>query len=440
MPRTTPRLRPPDLSSPPSTGIVDLARLGFALAGNALRHPRTFNAETVFRDWARRAAARRNTENLLVNFLVKKLILVGSADLSRQILAQPPSRESFSTGSLKRSAMAFLAAHALTISDDEDWRRRRAFNEGVLEPERRHEFAPQFVRRTLQAFAPPIAGVADLRAAMGRAMLGVVFGAAASSQLVTEIEALFDLVQNPVKRVLTAPFAYFKRARLYDSLRTLLQSQNGADKPSLLQMADRSVTRLDDTELLQQVPHWMFTFTGSATDLVLRTLTLITSTPSVQRQVMAELQSPGPLDGPAFESAPLLFLEACLVETGHLYPPVTRTFHRAAVGATLSGVQFPPGTEIMHLFPLFTADLEGADAPSFHPDRWLAATLPECAFDPFLGGARRCPGRSLILVVCKTALASLLLQHRLAVKAPGITAASLPAQFPSRGLSFFEGA
>ena len=424
------------MSSPPSTGIVDLARLGFALAGNALRHPRTFNAEAVFRDWARRAADRRDTENLTVNFLVKKLILVGSADLSRQILAQAPSRESFSAGSLKRSAMAFLAAHALTISDDEDWRRRRAFNEAVLEPERRHEFAPQFVRYTLQAFAPPIAGVADLRAAMGRAMLGVVFGGAASPQLVPEIEALFDLVQNPVKRVLTAPFAYLKRARLYDSLRALWQAQNAALKPSLAQMAGRSVTRLDDTELLEQVPHWMFTFTGSATDLVLRTLTLITSTPGVQRQVMAELESAGPLNGPAFESAPLPFLEACLVETGHLYPPVTRTFHRAAVGAILNGVQFPPGTEIMHLFPLFTAELEGADAPRFHPDRWLDATSPVCAFDPFLGGARRCPGRSLILVVCKTALASLLLQHRLAVKAPGVTASSLPAQFPRRGLQF----
>jgi cytochrome P450 len=90
----------------------------------------------------------------------------------------------------------------------------------------------------------------------------------------------------------------------------------------------------------------------------------------------------------------------------------------------------------MHLFPLFTADLQGADAPSFNPDRWLHAPLPVCAFDPFLGGARRCPGRSLILLICKTALASLLLQHRLAVPAPGIGASSLPAQFPRRGLSF----
>jgi cytochrome P450 len=429
-------LRCPDLNSLPSAGIVDLAHLGFALVGNALRHPCTFDAEAVFRDWARRAAARRLTDNLRINFLGRKLVLVGSADLSRQILAQLPSQDGFSAGSLKRSGMAFLASRALTISDDKDWSRRRVFNEAVLEPARRHEFAPQFVRSTLRAFAPPIAEVADLRAAMGRAMLAVVFGGAASPRLVAEIEALFGLVQNPVKRLLTAPLAYFKRARLYDSLRALWRAQTAALKPSLLQMAGRSPAGLDDTELLEQMPHWMFTFTGSATDLVTRTLTLITSTPSVQHPVMAELETAGPLHGKAFESAPLPFLEACLVETGHLYPPVTRTFHRTAVGATLNGVQFPPGTEIMHLFPLFTADLKGADSPTFNPDRWLRATAPVCAFDPFLGGARRCPGRSLILLICKTALASLLLQHRLAVKAPGITASSLPAQFPRRGLSF----
>ena len=86
--------------------------------------------------------------------------------------------------------------------------------------------------------------VADLRAAMGRAMLGVVFGGAASPQLVTQIEALFDLVQNPVKRVLTAPFAYMKRARFYDALRALWQAQGDAGKPSLLKMAGESVTSL----------------------------------------------------------------------------------------------------------------------------------------------------------------------------------------------------
>ena len=65
----------PDLRAPPSTGFRDLLRLGLALVGNGLRHPRTFSAEAVFREWARQAALSRGTEDLLVNLVVAKLML-----------------------------------------------------------------------------------------------------------------------------------------------------------------------------------------------------------------------------------------------------------------------------------------------------------------------------------------------------------------------------
>jgi cytochrome P450 len=418
----------------------DLARLAAGLAGELLCHPVDFDVESVLRRWARRTASRLESDNLVINLIVKKLLLVGSPELSRQILAQAPRRDRFSAGSLKRSAMAFLAAHALTISDDEDWTRRRAFNETVLEPERRHELAPQFVRFTLEAFASPVGDAAGLRNAMGRSMLGVVFGGEAPPSLVQEIETLFGYVQSPVKRVLCAPYAYWKRARLYGALRQLWQEQNKSAGPSLLHMAGRSAATLDDAELLEQVPHWMFTFTGSATDLVTRTLTLISSYPSAQVRAMAELESAGPLGGEAFEFAFLPFLEACLLEAGHLYPPVTKTFHRAAVGATVGEMQIPPGMEIMHLFPLFTSSLPGeADGPRiFKPERWMEGSLPGSSFDPFLGGSRRCPGRNLILLICKTALASLLVQHKLSVQAAEFGAGPLPAEFPRRGLVFLR--
>jgi cytochrome P450 len=59
------------------------------------------------------------------------------------------------------------------------------------------------------------------------------------------------------------------------------------------------------------------------------------------------------------------------------------------------------------------------------------------SFDPFLGGPRRCPGRNLILLICQVALASLLVQQRLVVDAPGMAPRSLPAVFPRRGLRFY---
>jgi cytochrome P450 len=152
------------------------------------------------------------------------------------------------------------------------------------------------------------------------------------------------------------------------------------------------------------------------------------------------LDAAGPIDQDSFEYAVLPFLEACLLESGHLYPPVTHTFHRAAEGASVGNVQIPAGMEIMHLFPLFTTgSAYGATgSPRFNPDRWMHGNSPACSFDPFLGGARGCPGKSLILLICKTALASLLMQQRIVVQAPGIGAGPLPAEFPRRGIHFLR--
>ncbi len=424
---------PSDLKQPATAGLGDLAWLGFGLTRSALRRPLDMNAEAVFRSWARRTAKRLKGDDLMINLGVKKLLLVGSAELSRHILTPPPSLQSFSAGSLKRAGMAFLAAHALTISDDEEWVRRRAFNEAVLQPDRRHELAATFVRATVEAFEPPVNGLWDLRAAMGRAMLGVVFAGEAPASLVKDMEFLFGLVQAPVKRMLLAPYAYWKRRRLYERLRTLWRAQRTGARPSLLNVAARADSVLDEAEMLEQVPHWMFTFTGSATDLLTRTLALISAYPSVHRRVMAELAAAGPVGGESFATADLTFLEACLWEAAYLYPPVTRTFHRAANCASIGTVQIPAGTEIMHLFPLFTSD--GMDrSRRFDPDRWLKDDPPVYPFDPFLGGARRCPGERLILLICKTALASLLTRHQTVVLAPGIGVGPLPAVFPRHGV------
>ena len=427
-------LAPP--REPPSTGVVDLLRLCGAVVAEGARHPLDFSLDAAFRSWATRACARLQSENLVVNLGVKKLLLVGSGELSSQILSQLPRSEGISTGSLKRSAMAFLAPRALTISDDGDWVRRRVFNEAVLQPERPHEFAQDFVRATLAAFAAPIASVADLRTAMGRAMLEVVFGGNAAPRLAQEIQTLFGLVQNPLRRALTAPWAYRRRARFYDSLRALWADGDVSVNPSLLPIARRNAAGLEGAELLEQIPHWMFTFTGSATDLMTRALVLISCAPAVRARVLAEVQAAGPL-GDAGHFAAMRLLEGCLLEAAQLYPPVTRTFRRALDAITVGDVSIPPGIEIMQLFPpLMSAAAGAAQARSFNPDRWLQADPPVVSFDPFLGGPRRCPGRNLILLICQVALASLLVQQRLVVDAPGMGPRSLPAVFPRRGLRF----
>jgi cytochrome P450 len=425
---------------PPSTSLADLLGLGVSITAQRVLHPRAFSLSLVFRHWIHRAAVRLDSNTLIIDFVVKKVLLVGNQDLSACILRQCPSRDGFSTGELKRRAMSFLAPRALTISDDDDWRRRRLYNEAVLDPVRLQQFAAQFGSHVSDAFEAPIGCVSDIRRAMGRAMLGIVFGGKASSGLVGDIEALFSLVQNPVKRMLTAPWAAWRRARFYDQLRRIWRGSGVTGKPDLVNWGRQSALELKEDELIEQIPHWMFTFTGSGTDLLTRTLALISSHPVAHQRALQEANAAA---GEPTE-AQWPFFEASLLEAARLYPPVTRTFHRAIMGAVVGNVVIPPGMEILHVFP----PIDDGSASSFEtvhnshdgtprefrPERWLQGELPGQTFDPFLGGARRCPGKSLVLFVCKVALAHMIGKQRLALDVAALRARPLPPEFPSRGL------
>ena len=64
------------------------------------------------------------------------------------------------------------------------------------------------------------------------------------------------------------------------------RTSEGAQEETLLSLAGHAVPDVDRTTLLQQVPHWMFTFTGSGTDLLTRTLCLISSRDEVLDRVL----------------------------------------------------------------------------------------------------------------------------------------------------------
>jgi cytochrome P450 len=271
---------------------------------------------------------------------------------------------------------------------------------------------------------------------MRQANRAIVFGpGVAPASLSRDLEFLAALVQSPVRRMALGPVARRRRRRLYGELRRLWNDPATAGRHTLLGAARRLWTGGDDEEALQQVPHWMFTFTGSGTDLLVRTLALVGSSAAARERARSEASSPQGADGAGG------FLPACLREAARLYPPVTRTSHRCPHGDTVGGVSIPPGMEIVHSFPLLQAERAAAAEPrAFRPERWLtpAGAARAAAFvNPFLGGARSCPGEALILTVCTAALAELL-RRDVRVHGDELSREPLPPAFP-RALRFAEG-
>ncbi|HET7231911.1 MAG TPA: cytochrome P450 [Longimicrobium sp.] len=423
---------------PPATTAGDLLRLAGGVARAFARGPRRFELRRVLREWLRETAARRGSDDLVVNLGVTRLLVVGGRELSRHVLEGTPRQDGYVEGETKRKAMAVLAPGALTVAHGERWMRLRRFNELVLrtvdDPRSREAYLAQ-VRR---AFARVVRSENDVRACMREANRGIVFGpGVASERLSRDVEFLSGLVQSPVKRIALGMLARTRRRRLYDELRRLWDDPAAAERPTLLGAARRHAPDADGGEALQQVPHWMFTFTGSGTDLLVRTLALVGSNADAWERARGEAVESS--EAPEHAGRSGGFLEACLRESARLYPPVTRTFHRCPHGDTVGGVSIPPDMEIVHSFPLD----DGAGDPGgrvFRPQRWLEpgeAARARAFADPFLGGARACPGEALIVFVCTAALRELL-KRGVRVRGDDLSREPLPFTFP-RELRFTEG-
>lgn len=433
----------------PSTGFPDLLRLlGRCLAGLA-KSPLSFDFSTVFDDWLKDLMRQRRSRNIILNLYFKKLLAVTGRELSEHILAQSPDTLGYVEGTIKARAMSFLAPQALTITHGEQWRRLRRFNETALQVSGADARVQFIVEAVCGAFPGPVSDIGDIRRCMTQAMLLVVFGPRSAPVHVAEdVQKLFGHVQSPGRRMLLGWRETGRRRRFYEALRRLWREKSESGGPSLISTArgashDGSFT---EDELIQQIPHWMFAFTGSGTDLLARTLGVVASRSEVYDRVHAEAMewnstnvSTSSAKAIASAAVRMEYLEACLLEVCRLFPPVTRTFHVAPQGATIDGYRIPAGMEILHCFTANQRDVSrDPTANDFRPERWMEPGGKAEAMYPslFLGGARNCPGKGLILLVCKAATLKLIQHGRTRSQCRALSQDPLPLSFPHSGLRY----
>ncbi len=414
----TPAPRGPARVSP-----LAITQLLLALAATVVRRrPR----EAALRAWLCRQFARGGSRNLAFRLPGRTFLLVADPALSAHILKPSPHPRGYVEGSLKHSSMAFLAPRALTISHGEAWQRRRAFNERSLCTGRPHDLRRPMLEAVTAAFSQRVETPDEVRNRMRRLMLRVVFGAGAPATLGEDIDALMEVVRRPLRRRLLGWRYRRRREHFYADIRG---AWDRAPTTSLLGFAG-TPHHLQPDEALEQVPHWMFPFTGSASDLLIRTLAIAGARPGVVERIEAEVRAAGPLDEPATMDQ-LDYLERCILEAGRLFPPVTVTFHTPPHGDLFEGREIGAGTEVVHWFPIMHRDDAHTGAHHFDPDRTVPSNL-------FLSGARACPGRDLILLVLKSALANLIAHHGVRVEAPSLTANPVPIAFPDHEVRFLS--
>jgi len=421
----------------PKTGALDLLKLlgsvGWRWVRRWVRRRGSFAFGPVFLAWYRDAARRHGSANLRVGIGSKRLLLVGDRGVAEHVLRPVPGVEGYVAGSLKRKAMAFLAPGALTIADGERWQRLRRFNEAVLEPGQVHPMADVFAMHVRDAFSTPVRDLEDVRARMGQVMEAIVFGGDVPEGTWRLSHQAFAAVQSPVKRMLRKrTFAKTVRT-LHDTLVErwrATQENAGVGATGLLAHACPAEKDLSDTEVVDQIPHWMFTFTASGADLLARTLGMVQSRPKLLRSVREEVETAGASEGGSGVHQ-LRLTEACVRETGRLFSPVARTFLTASQDDVAGDRRIPAGTELM--LDLSILQESQAKERRFVPQDWLNGSNPYSQV--FLSGARSCPGQDLIVFVCKAAIAAQV-RCGLSPKSTAVSTDPLPVAFPGDALRF----
>ena len=202
----------------PSTGLMDLIRLICGLLRALMPNRYFLNPGLVLSDWIRDLARRRSTEGIILNFGFRRFLLVTGRDLSRHILNQSPSTNTYAAGPGKVAAVSFLAEQSLTLSHDEKWDKLRPLNEQTLSTGGSPDLQQAALFQVQVAFAQPVSSIDDIRDRMGRVMLGVVFGGA-PPQLAQDIQVLFGYVQSLPRRKLLGWTQRGRRERFYGSIR-----------------------------------------------------------------------------------------------------------------------------------------------------------------------------------------------------------------------------
>jgi cytochrome P450 len=361
------------------------------------------------------------------------LLLLTPADVHRALAGSP---EPFASDPRpKREGMVAFQPDALTISRGDTWRKRRAFNEAVLETgQPLHGFGDRFV-----AVAGEEAETLAIAAGRDGGELGwdewsdvfrritrrVVLGEAAADD--AELwAALAELMSE-------ANGMPGKTSPRYPSLIARLGEYVAAAEPGSLVSRFADAPADAETKPVGQIPHWMFATGDTLAINAFRALAALAGHPNQRARALAELGEADGLDGERVVG--LAYLEGCLEEAMRLWPTTTMLSRETLADTEWGGPTVPAGTQVLIPNTFLHRDRDRHPwADEFAPHRWVSGEAAgDWSFNHFSRGPQGCPGTALALLLGKAVLATVLRSGALELVSPSID----PAKPLPHMLDFF---
>lgn len=352
-------------------------------------------------------------------------IVLTEPPLIQQVLEASP--DPWGPPGAKRKGMGHFQPESLTLSTGEEWRRRRRYNETVLETGSLHQLASGFLEIVRDEVSEALAGSGgalqweSFDRLFERLAVGVIFGRGERHER-RLVGALHRLMRQSNRLVALRRSADF--ALLHDGIEAHLASPHPG---SLMEVAARAAPDAA-VRAGRQVPHWMFAMGGTLAVNAARALAVIAARPELEEGVRRELAGVE-LDDPR-AVAGLTYLTGCLEEAMRLWPTTPLIAREAQHRVELAGVRLPAGSKALipntfnHRDPAAVEEAHG-----FRPERWRGEIEPY-RFNHLSNGPQVCAGADLAVFLGVAVLARLLSASRFALAAPSVPAAGpLPFMF-----------
>jgi cytochrome P450 len=369
--------------------------------------------------------SKYRSDLIYIRMIGGKSLLVFSESGIRHVLNYSPSI--YGAADLKTKGMSHFQPNALTISQNEEWKDRRRFNEAVLNSRGLHEYADAFleaIKREVEISLDQINrffGWEDFDRLFKRIMLQIIFGAAARSD--SELPDRLHKMMLESNRI----FLLLKSKEFdafYGKIRSYLASPQSGSLTALCPHAPQN----NSTRVENQIPHWMFAMMETLATNTLRALALILTHPSAEARVRLKInknQSFSAVDIHSFT-----YLEGCLQEAMRLWPTTAMLGRKTLIEDELCGTLIPAKTQVIILNTFNHRDAETHYfADSFKPELWLERKA-DYYFNHLSNGTQVCAGKNLALFIGTAVLAELLRQGRYKLCRPALNSARpLPHSF-----------
>jgi len=315
-----------------------------------------------------------------INITGNKLYIVTDVNVVRFMLDNSPNL--FTVGKFKYDIFKSFMKFNVGVSTGEMWRKRRSFNQCVLNTGRTHIYLKhyqKFINDELNKKLPT--EIDEFTPIAKKLTMNIVFG---FNKVIDDIFDIFGEANS--YNVVLVGGQDVDKVKVFLLFTTMLKSIEHGNEHSLIRLSTRCPMYKSNkkwtTELFHQITHWMFPMVGSFTVHVVRMLALISSYPGLQEKIQKDNS----------------LVRKCILENFRLNNAVITTFRTLTRDLKMKGKNFKVGDQFFILNAGFLRDEDKFDKPnSFNPYRWDEDLEKSYYAITFSQGPQKCPGKDLVI-------------------------------------------